>query len=358
MKIDEVRLLDGLNTQTRNLKVLSFLLNCLNKKTLPIEILKRQAIEWSIKLEKSSLKYRNSTGKLTEKNRVTKAFLHYIDLLVELGLITRINQVVRNTKYGLVFNLLKSKSDANFNETYKLADFEVLFFFYTLLKLDADGLITILKIIHEKESGLKEIDVRERFAKGLQERFRSKAVYSSGKTKMKSEELYRNYEIRKLSIGRYSFKHQVPNRLKWLVDLGLLFKSGNFYLITNLGKEIYENLPSIKSTKIKDINEDWINNKSWIFFTKKNNKKNIKQDIGGLLMDVFNFFGDDGSLKISLDSAYLYTAIFSASFDKKKLSFNDFIDLLNEEKVKFDNKIFAPKISPRQTESYINIYTK
>lgn len=359
MVIDAVRIIDGTNTQTRKLKIASFILSTLNRHTLTTKIIENQAITWSKDLEKINLKYRKSSGKLTENNKPTTAFKHYIDFLVDLKLISKINEVIRCSKYGLIYNLLKMKLEHFDDSGFELLDFEILFYTYFLFLEDFDSLVILIKIILESDTALQEKEIRSKYGMEMWNRFEVKSFSSTGIARSESERIFRKYIQLKTNSGRSAFKHHVPNRLTWLIDLGFIFKSGKFFYCTKKGQKLYSNLIIINGSSFLDINREWLNNNLWLLFTELSAGQIITgEELGGLLTEYFNFFGDDGSFRISLHPAFVFLAIYFACSKRVVLTLGEFKKLLASNKVKTKTRIFSFKEGPRITESYINILTR
>lgn len=374
MKPDGVRILNATNTQARNLVILSKILSLINRQILPLKLLRSQAIEWSKAISKEEATYKLSTGKLTEiavngKEKETGAFPHYLDLLGNIGLITKMNEFVRCNRLGLLFNLLKSKTENN--RTATLSKSEQLFFFYILNSKDADALISILEIITQKDGMAKEIDVRRMYRDHLKSRFKAKAIASKGKVRFESEAVFRNLERtseamllsednerNKEERKHFTSKHQVPNRLSWLTGLGLVSKSGNYFFLTNPGKNLLSSLECIDESQYKDLNLAWLYNKSWNILIEEGLGEladdELRENTGKCLLQYFDFFGDDGAFRISLHPAFLFTVISIACKYRAIVDYERFISIL-EPGLKINGRTFAVRVSPRLSESYINI---
>jgi hypothetical protein len=373
MEPDGVRIINATNTQTRNLVILSKVLSLINKQILPLKLLRQQATTWSKTMTEEDSQYRDSTGKLTEigsdgLEKETGAFSHYIDLLENIGLIVKMNEFVRCNKFGLLFNLLKNKIGSG--ESTTLSKFEQFFFFYILSSKDADALISILEILQQREELTKEVDIRRSYKDHLKSRFKAKAIASKAKVQFEAEAVYRNFERRRETIlpgdkkdertkpEHFASKHQVPNRLSWLKDLGLVGKSGHYFFLTSKGKDFIESIEYIDNSEFKDLNNDWLYNKSWGIIMQEDHKKisdnELEVLIGECLIYYFDFFGDDGAFRISLHPSFLFTVISLACINKVIVTLEKFVSLLKPG-LKVDNKNFIVRISPRLSESYINI---
>jgi len=324
-----------------------------------LNIIKGKSVSWSRQEEILSKEYKYSTGKLTESGEETNAFPFYISLLEDLKLITKLNEFTRCTKYGLIFNLLEDKLESEVKEKTNQKLLEKLFFFYFFFREDADAMITLLQVLFYSEIGLKEIEIRKKFGKAISNRLRAKAILSSGRVKIEAEQKYREFESRTNNFKGSAFKHHVPNRLNWLMTLELVVKSGNYYILSKKGKKIFTEELEIIQDDLKDIQNDWLNNCKWKLYLDKHqevsegNPEHVRL-IGNAFVDYFNYLGDDGSFRLSFLPVYLFTSINLAILNKLILTQEKLIQALLPG-IKFNDKTFQAKISPRITESYINI---
>lgn len=360
MKIDKVRIIIGTNTQTRRISVLAQILRIIHRGVYPLSIIKGKSMIWSRQEEIKLKAYKISTGKLTESGKETNAFSFYISLLEDLKLITRLNEFTRCTKYGLIFNLLEESLGLDLKEKEKKKEIlEKIFFFYFLFREDADGLITLMQILSNSDVGLKEIEIRKSFGSAIANRLKSKAILSSGRVRIETEQKYREFESRTINLRGSAFKHHVPNRLNWLITLELVVKSGNYYFLSRKGvKLLKKELLEIQDGLI-DIYSDWLNKCKWRYLLDKEEEVSEKETahiqlIGKAFVEYFNYMGDDGSFRLSFLPVYIFTSM-NLAISKGLILTQEKLTQILSPGIRFENKGFQLKLSPRITESYINI---
>lgn len=152
------------------------------------------------------------------------------------------------------------------------------------------------------------------------------------------------------------------NRLIWLHDLGLLAKSGAYFFISQKGSRLLELLNNIDTPNgsYRDLNERWIaNNTSCILLSFDHETNTVttlakKKVIGDHLTILFNYFGSDGSQRLSLFSSFLFSLIVFTVEHQQSITFDEWFSQLNQG-VTVENKRYTVKLSPRFFESYINV---
>jgi hypothetical protein len=233
------------NTQTRQLRLLGELVRQVENQK-PLFVLETEMHQWSEKEEQLNPTYRKATGKLTEKGKKTQAFKYYISFAKKLQLISVTGQLVEWTKFGEIFTLLFP--------TYQAA--ENLFFWYWLMKYDADTLLTIGQIVANATTPLKDVAIRLQYMEQLKTRFWVKIKQANSNTVLATETILRQLET-ETSHSLVAHKHLVPPRLVWLQELGIL-NTGTKYQFTPVGMAIWKQLPTLKDGMSKDISENWL----------------------------------------------------------------------------------------------------
>lgn len=380
--LDKVRLINT-NTQTRYIPLLGKILKEISIELRPLSIIKLRVHNWSkIQFEKD-VKYRNSTGILhrydSKKNIVeTTAFEHYITLLDSLGLITKVNDFVRCTKFGTLYLKLLETQDKKENYDCEVTK---IFFQYWFLNYDADGLLAVIQTIRGdfdwfiSASNIFQVDktgtdsyLRSNIDSILEYRFIEKSRYSNSTTKLSIEkklsEIKKETIINKRKNIKFSApaKHFIPPRLAWLVYWNLIVLDKKKYTLTKSGLFFYESLPKLPISTTKDISDRWLQNRLFRLLPKINNIETIDFDklkveeqdkkLYVLLSELYEW-QNDGALRLSYYTTYLYIC-FRCLFDNITVTF-----LMLNEKFKdgftFNNKSFYLKLSPRLNESYITI---
>ena len=274
MTIDELRIIEHTNTQIRYLPIISQILRTIGGKSMSTTILKTILDKWSIEQERKSSLYRNHNGILTNNEKPTTAFPYYIELMLNLGLLSKINDVVRNSKYGILFLTLEKFNTENLS----LSQIEKFFYLFFILLKDADNVILILQIINENNGVADYKYLREQYEIYLKQRLKLKAINSSSYSQLAISNKLRKVEFVWQNAKEYS-KHIIPPRIEWLIDIGILQevdnKKSKKFEFSDLGKKFYNSLEFIDDSKTKDINDLWLLDQFvyvFQFLCKKNNK--------------------------------------------------------------------------------------
>lgn len=366
---DDVRIVEGVNTQTRYLPLITQIVRRLGKGTVARQILKDWMIEWSNTEEESNSFYREHTGKLTEITRgkaETGAFDNYLIFTERLGFVTIINDAIRCSKFGLLFLDLLNKCESS-KELSTLESFVFLFF---LFQKDADTLLTLLEIISIQEAQkvypVKEKIIRENYFRRLTERLEAK---NNQATDLASVKVADNIiKIRGLLEKEqpYAHKHLIPPRLEWLSDLYFLIKSSNGYHFSPRGITGWENISNIQDSNIKDINQGWIEQQAFglfasiIFYGEQTTHFrqytiNEQQKMVGDLFEKFYAESEDyEAMRLSYLPTMLYTTLSLVSKHKIITEFSD-VEKLFEQSFITNSYRFSLKKTSRLNESYISL---
>ncbi|MGD1006515.1 MAG: hypothetical protein ABR980_04695, partial [Ignavibacteriaceae bacterium] len=184
--VDGLSFIESLHTTVRSLEICSEIIRVIGKDQTPREILQKQIFNWSNKIENIYAGYKNLKGKLTKDQKPTTAFIHYVDFLNNINLISKLNDNYRNTKYGMLLNYLNKEKD---EMTFRLTKEEKLFYLLILFKIDSDGLLTALNLIIEPLPSQKKI--LEKFYNVFTNRLETKLKYSNNFGKIEIEEKLR-----------------------------------------------------------------------------------------------------------------------------------------------------------------------
>jgi hypothetical protein len=366
--VDDFRFIGGLHTTARLLPICSGILRLIGTKQIPVELLKRLAIEWSTELERRDPHYSVRKGKLTDtKNniaRATSAFEHYFQLLQSYRLINRTGNIVSTTRTGSLLNLF-SGEDSN---TLHLNPKEKVFYVLYILNIDADALILSLSIIADYPEGVSQKKVLSLFKEFLLDRITGKRDYANTQATEKIREWYLKITRDWVKPEVYA-EHLLVPRFEWMSDLGFvtISKQGSHtnYKLTTQGHEFYFALPIIEKYNLRDINESWYRGEivtatskllslsdNLSFHDLPEIEKNSK--LGEQVEIAFRLIDTSGALRVSLFPAFLYIAI-NLLIDKKiVIEFSTFVDFLKTP-LSYNSKKYGVKESGRVTESYLTI---
>lgn len=365
MTIDELRIIEHTNTQVRYLPIVSQILHTVGNRSISLTILKNLLIRWSVVQERESSFYKNHNGILTNNETPTTAFSYYIELMQNFGLLTKINEVVRNSKYGDLFLILKKfdtvKSD--------FSDIEKLFFMYFILLKDADNIILILQIIFDNNKIADNNRLSKQYEIYLKERLKIKANKASSFSQNSIIEKLRRVEYVWQHAEEYS-KHIIPPRIEWLIDLGILVQTNknkrSTFGFTIVGMEVYNSFDFIDDSKIKDISDFWLVNKFIYEFqflaTRSIHPKDfckldeisINDFLNDILPIAYRELDKDGLRRISGLPFYLFIMIIGLVKYNLLISFSALKSKLSQS---FSTKeyTFAYRDSTRINESYLTV---
>lgn len=254
---DGFRFLGNLHTTSRQLFIVSQFILKVSNKQLPKAVLQDVMIKWSFELERTDANYRNSKGKLTEENRPTSAFNHYLQLCQSLGLINALNGNYNLSRIAHI--LLALLSDSPKSNSLEIG--EKIFYIFQLFRFDADGILLVLGMLNGVEK--TQMIIQEKFKEEFNIRLLAKQNSASGSTKMLINEKYRTLNFIWKKPTKYA-EHILIPRCEWLSSLGFIniAKAGSstIYSLSEVGQLFYKQLPFLANTFTKDINEYWMTN--------------------------------------------------------------------------------------------------
>jgi hypothetical protein len=359
----ELRIIE-IDTKVRYLPLLSQILNKLGNQTIPLALLKTQMMEWSKIEENANEVYNTHNGKLTENGEVTGAFEKYVKFLQKIGFIIIINEAIRCSIFGRIFNELQKE---NINGV----PFENMFFAYFIFSYDADNLCLLMDMIYSSKEQLTQIDFRNQYIPEIFERLqvKEKNIQSEAHKKQLNDKLW---QVRQ-AIERQKpneniskqHKHLIPPRLEWLCDWGFIKKEAKgVYHFTEKGSYFYQNLPIIAETSMRDVSQSWLETSVFkqlaSFFHIDSNiysSESITKQYALLAEKILAYhhqLNGDGVMRVAWYPSLVYV-IFSLLIDNKLIA--DFEDIENTLKTgdSFQGKKFILHKNPRINESYIII---
>lgn len=322
-------------------------------------------MRWSVLQERESSFYKTHNGILTNNEKPTTAFPYYIELMQNLGLLTKINEVVRNSKYGILFLTLEKFSTCK-ND---FSDIEKLFFMFFVLLKDADNIILILQIIFDNNGFADNNLLSQQYETYLKKRLKTKASYASAFSQHSIIEKLRRVEYVWQHVVEYS-KHIIPPRIEWLIDLGLLIQIDKnrvkTFEFTNLGLNIYNSFDFIDDSKTKDINDLWLVDRfiyEFQFLFEKSippndfcklDESSINDFLNDILPIAYKELDTDGLRRISGLPFYLFIMIIGIVKYNFLISFSSLKSKLSQS---FSTKeyTFAFREATRINESYLTV---
>lgn len=359
--VDNLRMINSTNTQLRRLDVISSFVRLIGKRQVPLELLKKQIITWSVNAEKNIYSYSERNGLLTSNGKPTTAFKKYISLIKEIGVLKQLGSVVSLTTTGLIlFSFLKNKDEY----PSELSEEEKYYFLHILFSKDGDYLLLIIDLISSQNNNNKQNQLQEQFEKVLLERLESKILYSNKYAKMSLSEKRRIVTTEWQNAKSYS-EHIIAPRLEWMIDLNIVTKLNGSYILTKRGEKFKMHLLTINGVnQISEINQFWIFNNSFnayksldilsknkISFNSLIKEKQIEL-IGEGILNVLNLFQSGNSLRVRLAPSLIFLSIYSLCYNNIVVEFQEIISLLKESFI-FKGKIFQMKNAARITEGYI-----
>lgn len=361
---DDLRFIETFNTQVRSLPICFQIITAIGNMMVPNDIIKRKMINWSKEYEQKSIYYRNSNGKLTNHDKLTTAYDHYISLLISLGLINKQHSIIKNSRYTKVLLALSSHDNFSF---FPLSDIQKIFILFILMSKDADGLIVILDFIDQNQKSTQR-DTIDEFKNIFLKRLETKRANSHGMIKSKISEKYLRISTYWKNPNKYA-EHLIPPRLEWLEQLNLIQKAKSNivqnYSISNAGKNLLEHLIIYDDTGIHDLNKFTFehNFSSSIKSLLSNSEelipwKNQFEVFGNSLSRLFMNFGLDEANRIPLNVAILFLLIDIIINGKILIEIWQIKKILKEDMI-FNEIRYITKITSRETESYITFnYSK
>lgn len=225
-----LREITDVNTKARRLGYIPILLNLVRERSLGAEVLVTRFVEWG-KVNQGYLKnYYDSTGDIVPRvqlGRIRKgrsqtsyAAKRYIELALAAGWLTQISGMYAVTRTGRILPALgDALPECQTPNPFSLSIPQQLFFAYELWRKDGDILYTLLQMLSEQPTPLRQIQkgFQGAFLEHLTQRMRQ--VSSEFEHRAILER--RNHIAAWQSPVRYA-EHIAPPRLHWLVDLGLM----------------------------------------------------------------------------------------------------------------------------------------
>jgi hypothetical protein len=359
----EFNILSNKISQAKYLPLLSQILRNINDNTVSIKLLEQKLQKWSIEKKQTSEFYRNHNGILTHKTSdlPTSAFRFYIDFLQELKLITKLNDFVRCTKYGLVFIALHNELQTND----EFPEFEKLFYLLLLFSYDTDSLLLILDYLAEQNQPVPQIELARKYKDLIKIRLEHR-LHQSENSEIRNKYLSL---IRPQTEKKTVSKRIIPPRLEWLTDLGLIKdEKKDFLVLTEKGKSFYSKIPKhdLTISKISVVNNDWFYNDSITSFSKLLNRKILfssiepKEQIILLqkyLQMSYDKLNTDSVSRLSTLPAFIFLSIMLLLKENLILNFSEIKNILLNG-LETENKIYSLRDANRINESYILINIK
>jgi len=368
-KIDQFRFISQTHTTVRQLIICSKILKIIGKKHLPLNFLQLNLVNWSKEMEANSPAYKKCRGKITDGGKQTTSFKHYIKLLQALGLLVNVNSIVSLTRSAsILLTYLPDKNDYAF----RLTSGETLFYFYFIMREDADVIISVLQELSGFNDNINQKDLLNELLSSSDGSFENRLVQkqnlSSGLVKSFVGEKVRkiSFEWRKKEV--YAEHIFVP-RFEWLNQLGvisILSNAQTFYRLQSSALDLINAIPVFKGTDFKDVNEDWFEQKfmysysliqagdiHYKFYSDRR-PTDIDNAIGEGLFNAFNQLGAQASLRMPLLATELFV-IFGLAIERNIIiEISELYNIL-ENGFNYNSKVFLAKKSARLSESYITI---
>jgi hypothetical protein len=340
-------------------------LRTIGNRSSSITILRDVLNKWSIEQEKKSPFYRDHNGILTNDGKSTTAFPYYIELMINLGFLSKINEVVRASKYGTLFLTLDKFS----NSTSFFSDTEKLFYLFFLLQKDADNIILILTMIDENNGSADNTFLRSQYEDYLKQRLKIKANHSKSFSQIAITDKLRQVEHVWQNAKEYS-KHIIPPRIEWMVDIGLLKEDNSKRLksfeFSGIGRAFFNSLEFIDDTNLKDINDIWLMDKFIHQFHDLIGEENeinnfdlldfnsVNNFLGEILPLAYKELDTDGVRRLSAYPFYVYIMIFGLLKYNLAISFSSLKAKLSQS-FSTEEYTFAFREASRVNESYLTV---
>jgi len=363
--VDDLRIINSTNTQLRRLEIISGFIRKIGRRQIPSELLKVLMIEWSIKLEKLFPEYAKKNGRLTINQKPTSAFQKYVFLIKEMGLIKQLGSVISLTTNGiLLFTLINDNDELSI----KLSKQEKLFYINLLITKDFDYTILVLNLLIKNSNLSNQTDLQKEFKSELIKRLNLKIDSANKQAQSKIHEKLMIVSNEWKNAESYS-EHIIAPRLEWLLDLNIVDKKKNAFLITKSGFDFFNSFKKINKDefqKITDTNKVFLYERKFSVFKKiipNNDDYSMWSDIEiikkeELLGESLNMFSktlkSGSALRVVLEPSLLFTCIYIFVNYKIVIEFNEIIQKLKQSFL-YGNKIYSVKTSARINEGYINI---
>jgi hypothetical protein len=361
-RVDGFRVLSGVNTSVRILRVCSAVVQMLGVNTLHKELLKEKMMAWSIDLSQHE-DYAKREGTLTTTGgKPTTAFQHYLSFLQSLKWISVQGDAVRNSRLGfLLGDLIKKTSSTDL----ALSSAEKLFYLHEIFRRDADTLLTLLGMLSQGGFS-KKADLQEKFDDEQSERWKQKQRYADffSKDLIWEAEKEIRFKSKPAKDEKLRHKHLVPTRLEWLKDLGLGILSPKPLGLTDGGRRFFDSLLMLPESNIKEINQAWLEQSATAAFCRlvlptapfqlwgDLSLDEKAKTLAPLLKNADALFGDDGAMRLPFYATLLYLSISLASSHRIVAELADLASTLENEFF-VDGRAYSARRAARETESYI-----
>jgi len=358
LEIDGFRFIKSLHTTARQLFVSYNILAAIGQKQIPKDLLESIMKDWSFKMSQSNDFYYNRKGKLTEGEKATTAFSHYLNLCESLNLVTSLNSIYACTRLTEILLSLKSEKDAK-----TLSVHQKVFFLYQLLTLDADGILLVLQMLKSSPNGLSQKELQKEFKASFNLRLTVKRDKSKDRVRSLISEQYRLLNYSWQNPEKYS-EHLLVPRCEWLSELNLIkvVKVGgsNNYSLNEIGSVFFDSIPR---EEVSDISESWIRNHLFKSFAKiYNGQRELFQNLstkakserlGNSLVKFKNSVKLSNTFRYPLTDSLLFISMDNFS-DNVIIEFED---VLTELKLGFTYNGYQYSLNDtgRANESYISI---
>lgn len=351
IKPDKFRIVEGAHTTIRQLLIFKKIIYTIGEGNAIHQLLQDELIKWSIDLELFNPVYYLSKGKLSNNGKPTTAFKHYLEFLLNLGLIFKTNNIYTNTKLGRLYLNLSTKK---FNDS--LTKIDLAFFLYVLIYFDGDFVFLIFNIL-EENNGISQKEIQNKFETFYVERLSTKFTHTDNPI-AKREIQHKLFLVKNKWTNTESYaEHLIAPRLAWLSKIGFIniskWGSTTNYKINRRGEKFIKNIPKINNI-FYDVTDNWV--KANFFSQILANNSNITKDslefpINKYLSNSFKLLSNNRRLDLQI--CLLYIAF------KMYVDYNVGVDLNSilmtiKMKPKVDGKIYIINESSRPSDNYIS----
>jgi hypothetical protein len=348
-----------IKTQARRLKYFSIFIDNIKKRGTRKATLYQEVLKWSQKSKDSFNSLVSSTGEIKkdENKKVSNSFINYINCGFTIEIIDSYFDLITTTRMGYAFKALRQINKDKCADTYLLTNTEKIFFFYVLIKNDADRLLTTSNMI--KDLGSATMDtLQEKFKVYYEDHLNEKLNHSKDSEKTKVFEAFKRVKNWR-SPKRYS-EDIIPPRINWLLDLELLnnkkFLTGRIEL-NKKGSRLFKSFTN--------IDDDWINKDFFKTASLLISDKNLKnwgsitdREKEALLDDPIklslNYFRVLNLPRLSLEQTFLFISIYILIRSNIIVEFSELEEFIGFKK-RIGNKILGIRKAARKQESYLLI---
>ena len=360
----------SIKTQSRRLRNISVLLDALNKKGTPKSILQDKVIKLNLKHHYDFKRYISPSGEITSKSkqRNSQSFLNYYSALLNLDLANEQTGFVVPSRIGVTYKVLMELFNTGGQDNaYKLHSHEKAFFFYIILKKDADYFLTIMDLITKLPQSTIS-DYIKKFKETYLDRLELKfhlPINSVERTKIQDNIL----RVKNWRNAKRYCEDIVPPRVNWMIDLGLINKkvyADNKKVQLNETGQITCHIFAAQEAKILDVTDNWFiegygklcariffDNGATKFWSSvsENEKHSLMKEC---LFHCQTSFITMGLPRLSVEQSYLFITIYLLFKRQVIIEFTDISMWIGQGR-KIGSKKFALRQSARNYESYIAI---